>query len=70
MSDVFGQNVKQKLGGRFRNIGLGNVAVVAARVVELPPRCSNKGVNKTSMSIKRLRESFCVSPPGREVRNR
>ena len=31
---------------RFVDIGLENVAVAAARVVERPPRCSNKGVQK------------------------
>ena len=30
----------------FVNIGLENVAVVAARVVERPPRCNNKRVQK------------------------
>ena len=37
---------KNKFGGRFINIGLDNVAVAAARVVELPPRCNNKGDKK------------------------
>ena len=43
---------------RFVDIGLEHVAVAAARVKKRPPRCSLK-VSKTSMSIKRLRESFC-----------
>ena len=30
----------------FIHIGLGNVAVAAASVVELPPGCSNKGGQK------------------------
>ena len=33
---------QNEFGGRFIHIGLENVAVAAARVVELPPRCSNK----------------------------
>ena len=31
-----------EFGGSFIDIGLENVAEAAARVVELPPRCSNK----------------------------
>ena len=31
---------------RFVDIGLENVAVAAAHVAELPPRCSNKGGQK------------------------
>ena len=33
---------KNKFGGRFIDIELEKRAVVAASVVELPPRCSNK----------------------------
>ena len=42
------ENVKtnSELGERFIHIGLENIAVVAARVVELPPRCNNKEVQK------------------------
>ena len=41
--DKFQRKWKNEFGGRFINIGLENVAVAVARVVELPPRCSNKG---------------------------
>ena len=34
---------KNGFGGRFIDIGLENVGVVVARVVELPLRCSNRG---------------------------
>ena len=45
--NVFWKNVeKNEFGGRFIHIGLENVAVAAARVVELPLRCSNKVVKK------------------------
>ena len=45
--DNFGKNEKtKKFGGRFIDNGLENVTVAAARVVELPPRCSNKLVQK------------------------
>ena len=37
---------KNEFGGRFINIELKNDAVAAARVVELPPRCSKKGGKK------------------------
>ena len=45
LGDLF-FNVENKIGGRFINIGLENVAVAAASVVERPPRCSNKGGQK------------------------
>ena len=35
---------KNEFGGRFVDIGLENVAVAAARVVERHPRYSNKGL--------------------------
>ena len=45
--DDVGKNVKNnELGGRFIDIGLENVAVAAARVLERPPRCSHKGGQK------------------------
>ena len=37
---------KNEFDGRFVDIGLENVAVAAARVVERPPRCSLKGGHK------------------------
>ena len=40
------ENCENEFGKRFIDIGLGHVAVAAARVVELPPRCSNKGYKK------------------------
>ena len=40
--DDFRIDMKNEFGKRFINIGLENIAVVAARVVELPPRCNNK----------------------------
>ena len=40
--DDFWNNDKNEFGGRFIDIGLENVAMAVARVVELPPRCSNK----------------------------
>ena len=44
---MFETNIEQnEFGGRFIDIGLENVAVAAASVVELPPRCSNKGGQK------------------------
>ena len=46
------------------DIGLEYVAVAATRVVKRPPRCGNKGVQKTSMSIKRLRESLVFVTAG------
>ena len=48
---------KHEFGGGFINIRLGNVAVAAAHVVELPPRCNHKGGGgqKPSMCIKRPR---------------
>ena len=51
---------------RFIDIELEKLAGAAARRVELPPRCSNKGGGvKTSMFIERLRESFFAPPPRR-----
>ena len=38
--------LKKKFGDRFVDIGVENVAVAAARVVERPPRCSLKGGHK------------------------
>ena len=37
---------KNDFRGRFVDIGLENVAVVAARVTDRPSRCSLKGVQK------------------------
>ena len=34
---------------RFVDIGLENVAVAAARVVELPPRCNNKRIKNVDV---------------------
>ena len=59
---------KPEFGRRVIDIGLENVAVAAARVVELPPRYSNEG-GKNVMFIRRLRETFCSSRPERKVRN-
>ena len=38
---LFEKNQQNEFGGRFIYIGLEMVAVAAASVVELPPRCSN-----------------------------
>ena len=35
--------------GRFIDIGLENVAMAAARVVDLPPRCTNKEVKSVDV---------------------
>ena len=43
---IFEKMSKNEFGGRFVDIGLGNVAVAVARVCDRPPRCSNKGVQK------------------------
>ena len=43
---IFEKIEKHEFGGRFIDIGLGNVDVAAVPVVELPPRCSNKGSKK------------------------
>ena len=40
---IFENTENNELGGRFIDLGLQNVAVAAARVVELHPRCSLKG---------------------------
>ena len=49
--------LKKKFGDRFVDIGVENVAVAAARVVERPPRCSNnKGVKK-----RRCLQNACVN---------
>ena len=37
------EKCENELGRRFINIGREKLAVAVARVVELPPRCSNKG---------------------------
>ena len=52
---------------RFVDIGLENIAVAAARVVEGPSRCSLK-VSKASMYIKPKRNSLFSPTPRREVR--
>ena len=41
-----GKIQKNEFGKRFIDIGLENVAVAAARVIDRPPRYSNKGVQK------------------------
>ena len=69
-SKILEQNIDSR--GRFVDIVLENLAVAAARVVELPSRNGLKGVQKTSMFTKRLRESFLfrflrrarAAPPG------
>ena len=38
----FLKSVKNEFDRRFLNIGLEQITVAAARVVELPPRCSKK----------------------------
>ena len=53
--DGLRKNKKEhEFGGRFINIGLINVAVAAARVVERPPRCGNKGRKK-----RRCKQNAC-----------
>ena len=44
--DAFEKLSKNEFGSRCIDIGLENVAVAAARVVELPLRCNNKGGKK------------------------
>ena len=56
---------KNDFGGRFVDIGVENVAVAAARVVERPPRCSNKGVKKRRCLQNYCENIFCSWPRGR-----
>ena len=49
----------------FIDVGLENVVVAGARVVEEPSRSGLKKVHKTSKSTKRLRESFFSRDQGR-----
>ena len=37
---------ENEFGGRFIDIGIGNAAVAAARMIERLPRCSNKAGQK------------------------
>ena len=53
-------------GKRFIHIGLEHVSVAAARVVELPPRCSNKGGQSVYVYTTHAR-IICSPPPRRAL---
>ena len=53
---IFWKGKENKFGKRFIDIGLENVAVTAARVVELPPRYTKK-VGKKRRCLQNAREN-------------
>ena len=60
---IFEKMSKNEFGGRLIDIGIDNVAVAAARVVERPPRCRKKVCQKRRCLQNVLRESLFAPDP-------
>ena len=64
----FEKENEKRFGRRCINIGLKNVAVAVARVVELFPRCSNKGVKSVDVYKTFARIICCTTGAARAAK--